>query len=1839
MNRWRRWKQSGNPVWRPFFRFTFLFFVAVGSCIIPLHAEEMGSAHFGISKLVENNGSGFRVGSSFQIIGDIISSQPVETSTSAGFSLTGFPLVTVDSTFPSCGIFINDDQRLTAIPEVNLGLICGHSTGCALMQLSNNGVGWSNPTPYMTSATWTLPTNDGTRKVFARFSNGLGNWSGVCYDEIELDTTAPHISISPTGGTYMATQWVAVTLSEPGTIWYTTDGSDPSSSPTALVYGGPIEVAADMTISAYGQDVAGHYSIVTSETYEICTGNNLSISGMVVDATRDNAPMPLVVITLDSGDSDATSLTGDYGITGLPRGWYTIESVTAPMPGYVTYQAKIKLCKESVSHDIVLTRDGTVYGTDTNSGYSSEGVNTSTGNYVHRVMDLALPGIGPSFVFERTYNSQDGADGSLGFGWTWSFNVSLSEWPDGEMVMRWGDGKTEVWNPDGSGGWNPMYGVFSTLIENPDGTFTLQGKDLIEYRFNTSNRLSAVVDEYGNTMSFNWTGDDLTTVVETSGRLVSFSYDASGRITNILDPIGRSVGFTYNVNGDLATATNMEGNTTIYTYDDVHRMLTITDPPGNVVISNTYDENRSAVVNQRDAKGNETRYLYDVPNKITTVIDAEGNIYEHHFDDYLRLIKDVDSRGFSSTRTYDDRGNLASVMDKNGNTTTFTYDDNGNVLTKTEPLGRVTTATYDAENNPLTKTDARGFSTVFEYDPSNSDLLATYACGDVPAATCASDPTVLKMAYSYDPVTGQLLNVTEAPGHSTLERMTTYQYDPEGNNVAVIDALGNSSNYFYDAIGRKVSESHPLGRATAYEYDVMDRLIAVIDGLGNVGTLAYDGNGNKTDHWDANLKHTGFTYDEKNRLVNRTDALNQIEEYCYDGVDRRVGITNVRGATASIVYDAMGNVVQEIDPTGNVVRYEYDGNGNRTAAINAKGGRKELIYNELNLLVEVIDAIGNSETYSYDLNGNQIQATNAQGKTTLSTYDAFNRLKTVTDPEGNIVTSSYDLLGRMVGVTDARGNTTTYQYDILDRLVGVTDAEGGTVGTAFDVLGNRTSVTDPRGKVTTFEYDKLNRMVLATDPLANSVVRTFDAVGNMLSLTNADGTTAFSFDDLYRVTEVTQPDLTTVAYIYDEVGNRLSVTDTAGVTAFTYDDGDRVASVTDSFGNTVGYTYDPNGNRTSIQYPGYKSVYYLFDELDRVVQVQDWGGVTTSYTYDTAGRLSSQVMGNGASVNYTYDDSGRLVSKDDRTAGGSLIAGYTYTLDANGNRTGLDLTQPLMPDVDAIDQTMGHNDGNQVVTNNAWTYTYDGKGNRVGKTNGVETTTYQYDFNNRLTRVDDGANLWEYRYTSSGHRISSTENGVQTRWQLDLNGPMEMVLTEMDATNTVQKYYVYGDGLLYSVDGVTGERLYYHYDPIGSTVALSDLTAVVTDSYSYLPYGDVAGHVGPHDTPFGFVGKFGVVNENNGLYFMRARYYDLDSRCFVEVDPLKGSIEMAQTLNPYSYAVGDPISLIDPTGNCSVCEFGLALVEAAHEPSGMNLVKLGVSSAALALDVMKLGGRAAISAATTAYDLGTAAAAIGHGAYQGFTYQDPQAKSNGFVALGGHTAGFIAGVLTRRFIDWMGDGGNGMPAVTGVVHVDALNLPPSVATDSTKSVTAIEETADAGGRGSSPSDPGAIRVVNGRKVYPSPEYSQYRHKLRLFNGDTDRLAQWMARKLQPPGSEETKYLNVAKYAKPRFQEQYRFILADGFLDQQTLSYVEYRISSEIASLSQNRYRYAKGDREDKIAARKQRNRDVARSIGSLYAQLVSALSKHQVLIRDLSSVPTGTTGGIARTGIYAGGGS
>ena len=88
----------------------------------------------------------------------------------------------------------------------------------------------------------------------------------------------------------------------------------------------------------------------------------------------------------------------------------------------------------------------------------------------------------------------------------------------------------------------------------------------------------------------------------------------------------------------------------------------------------------------------------------------------------------------------------------------------------------------------------------------------------------------------------------------------------------------------------------------------------------------------------------------------------------------------------------------------------------------------------------------------------------------------------------------------------------------------------------------------------------------------------------------------------------------------------------------------------------------------------------------------------------------------------------------------------------------------------------------------------------------------------------------------------------------------------------------------------------------------------MTDTFAYDSYGNLTSRTGTTHVIFLYNGEYGVATDNNGLLYMRARYYSPELRRFVNADILMGDINNSTTLNRYAYANGNPISNIDPFG-------------------------------------------------------------------------------------------------------------------------------------------------------------------------------------------------------------------------------------------------------------------------------------------------------------------------------------
>ena len=161
--------------------------------------------------------------------------------------------------------------------------------------------------------------------------------------------------------------------------------------------------------------------------------------------------------------------------------------------------------------------------------------------------------------------------------------------------------------------------------------------------------------------------------------------------------------------------------------------------------------------------------------------------------------------------------------------------------------------------------------------------------------------------------------------------------------------------------------------------------------------------------------------------------------------------------------------------------------------------------------------------------------------------------------------------------------------------------------------------------------------------------------------------------------------------------------------------------------------------------------------------------------------------------------------------------------------------------------------------------------------------------------------------------------------------------------------YTYGNGLISDskkeAKGSDTEKRYYHYNHIGSTTAITDADGDLLYSFTYGTYGELTGiydadgqkmageaadqrsireTLQAETLRFLYNGRYGVETGANGLYYMRARYYNPQIKRFINRDIIDGSITDSQSLNKYSYVQGNPISLVDPFGLCAQDYFSRA---------------------------------------------------------------------------------------------------------------------------------------------------------------------------------------------------------------------------------------------------------------------------------------------------------------------------
>jgi RHS repeat-associated protein len=1213
---------------------------------------------------------------------------------------------------------------------------------------------------------------------------------------------------------------------------------------------------------------------------------------------RSPSPASAVTITFNgtasTGSSPACPIASylwTFG-DGSPAGTGPTPShIYNPSPGSVTtYNVYLQVTdscgKIAVnSQPLTITITGQALGNNNpTQPTSKDPVNLATGNYTYNHVDLQIPGRGLPFEFQRYYNSKATASTGLPLGYGWTDSYNIG------LTVSPSNNAVVITFGDGHA---EMYAT-----NGAGGYFSQAG---IYNVLTTSGGNYTLTTKEQQKYNFNSPGQ-LTSIVDKNNNTVSLAYTGI-ELTTITNTVGRVISFAYNANNCLTNITDPLGRTVRFAYDANTNLISVTDTRGGL-----------------------TQFGYDQYHQLTNAIDPRDNTFvSMQYDDEQRVVSSQkDALQGATTFTYDFVAGKTTVVDAMTNVSYYFYDPELRVIKIQDNLGNIQNFAYDTNNNRIQVIDKNGNSTAYTYD-ANGNVISktdpfnqptTIAYNALNNPTNRLDALTGRTVFRYD-TKGNLTNA-----FNSLGKTNTYQYDAFGEPVIVTDANGNSSTNTYDSFGNLIQTQDALGDTNGFTYDVVGRKIKQVDALGHTNLFIYDNADNLTATVNGLGKTNYFSFDGNNNRVTATDFRGNTTTNIYDQKDRLIIVRDPMGGSTINDYDALDRKIHVWDAMGGVTRYGYDADGN---------------------LLAITNAVGGVTLYAYDPNGNRTNIVDALENSTANVFDSLNRLVSTQDALGHKATSVYDALGRRIQSIDALNRTNFFAYDLMGRLTNFTDAAGGTVRYTYDNVGNRLFSTDPNGHTTTNIFDVLNHLSKSTDPDGGIMQLGYDAVGNLISRKDPDGnTTTYLYDANNRRTKITYPTGTPVTFGYDANGNRTDMVDALGTTTYSYDALNRLTSVTDCYGKTVSYGYDKNGNRTSITYPGNKAVRYLYDAANRLKSVTDWLNNTTTYYYNADGNLTNSVNPNGTATIYQYDPANRLVALTN-TDNSSIISSYQYTLDAVGNHSQVNQTEQL-PTIPVVGQSAyAYDNDNKMTNSEGQAQGFDANGNMISIN---PTNLLAYDYENRLTQMDFDDATNTFQYDGAGNRMAASRSGVVSRYVLDRNSPLAQVLAETDSSGNVIYYYIYGLGLVSRIDA-GGNAQFYHYDSRGSTITMTDASGKITEAYAYDPFGrPINGQLS--DNRFRYLGRHGVMDEENGLLYIRARYYSTKRGRFITKDPTTGKDGDSQSLNRYIYALNNPVRLIDISGLSAQETSGQTLSLATSDNSLLHNYLISPSTSGLA---------------------------------------------------------------------------------------------------------------------------------------------------------------------------------------------------------------------------------------------------------------------------------------------------
>ncbi len=932
----------------------------------------------------------------------------------------------------------------------------------------------------------------------------------------------------------------------------------------------------------------------------------------------------------------------------------------------------------------------------------------------------------------------------------------------------------------------------------------------------------------------------------------------------------------------------------------------------------------------RDERGNAVEVHHDEHDRITHFVDTVGRKIRVRYGENGCIIALDVARATSRTAwvsmvryDYSDQRDLIAVIDPEGHAQHYGYD-NHLLRSWTNRVAYTVYFLYDTSTK-----DARCIETWGQPDHGTDPAIAPGLPGIINTPDGGSKPVrgihhrILAydddLTEAYDPRGAMARYVTNDLGVADQVvrpsgGVVSRTFDAKGNCTSLLNGVEALWQWEYDGVGRKVSETDPLGRVIHFRYAEHWMPTEIESPNGAVWRFAHNQFGDRIRSEGPYGEVTDYTFDERGLVVEiKRDGQTvttskrgwhaQSEVYRdtrgetqfeYDYWGRVVRVRTNGGAEVRYVYDDRGDLVSLTDPEGHTTRYEYDGESQLITVYGADGSVRRARYNGPGWLYEVTDARGLTKKLLYDYEGEIVQVNNERGESSAFDYDF----------DGQVVTErTFD------------GRTIDYLYDGAGQCIH-TDADGEITTCTYDLAGNLLSIEHPDGTTTSYSYDELDFIVKATSPEVVTELER-DLCGRVLCERTTCGGRSFEVDSTYhprgyRLSRQVLGDK--LEFERDDAGH---------VKATVYDGVRRQELHHDTMGRLIGFSY-PSGLEAEFQWDGSGRLTHQSFTRPKGSRVIDEGltemagresFIERSYEYSPMRELATvhDVL-SGQATKYDYDPYGQLTVRT--TSQGQDRFWYDRT--GNMGRDGQQAHRGPGDRLQSLgDIELSYDDGGRVVR-------------RVEKsTSGPRTWGYGWGGNNELLKVElpEGGSV-KYAYDGFGRRVRKTlSSGEEIFFMWDANSLAGEIRRDPAGVEQ-QLTYVWQEANPFICLAQKADGKWYDVvtTPNGTPTELVDDTGRLGWAAMLEAFGELQSeNADQTQSPLRFPGQY--ADRETGLHYNRFRYYDPQLGRFLSPDPI--SVEGG--LNLYAYA-RNPIGRADPLGWKDGAKLEAAMV-AGGEPS------------------------------------------------------------------------------------------------------------------------------------------------------------------------------------------------------------------------------------------------------------------------------------------------------------------